>query len=180
MAINEMVQQLWNMGFFEFVLPWLFAFAIIFGVLQKAKIFKKGDDAHKEINLVISLIAAFYLTAYTAYGFTLSTFFIGVFGNTVILLSGILLFLIFIGIFGFKIDKLLGKEEGEGPGKYLWIWVVAFLMLAYAVWEAYGGGAVLGITLDSDMAVFLFIAAIIIMAIGFVIGEGGGEAPKST
>ena len=37
-----------SMGFYDFVLPWLLAFSIVFGILQTVMIFKKGTGTHGE------------------------------------------------------------------------------------------------------------------------------------
>ncbi|MBI3413692.1 MAG: hypothetical protein HY051_06485 [Candidatus Aenigmarchaeota archaeon] len=103
------------MGFYDFVLPWLLAFSIVFGILQTVNIFKKGkeDKPNTSVDAVISLAVAFYLTIFTPYSGFLSSFFSKLFGGSIIVLSGVLVLLMFIGIFGFNITGLLSKKTGD-------------------------------------------------------------------
>ncbi len=102
------------MGFYDFVLPWLLAFAIVFGILQTVKIFKKKDnESNTPVDAVISLVVAFYLTIFTPYSGFLSSFFGKLFGSSIIMLSSVLVLLMFVGIFGFNIKDLLAKKDGE-------------------------------------------------------------------
>ncbi|MBI2085139.1 MAG: hypothetical protein HYT71_01350 [Candidatus Aenigmarchaeota archaeon] len=101
------------MGFYDFVLPWLLAFAIVFGILQTVKIFKKGDASNTSVDAVVSLVVAFYLTIFTPYSGFLSSFFSKLFGSSIIMLSSVLVLLMFVGIFGFNIKDLLSKKDGE-------------------------------------------------------------------
>ncbi len=102
------------MGFYDFVLPWLLAFAIVFGILQTVKIFKKGDDSNTSVDAVVSLVVAFYLTIFTPYSGFLSSFFGKLFGSSIIMLSSVLVLLMFVGIFGFNMKDLLTKKDEHG------------------------------------------------------------------
>ncbi len=52
-AIGQAFSQWEEMGFFQYVLPFLLIFAVVFGVLQKLKVF---GDSGKGINAIISVV----------------------------------------------------------------------------------------------------------------------------
>src|SRR3989344_3599600 len=83
-----------SMGFYDFVLPWLLAFSIVFGILQTVMIFKKGtgtnEKSNTSVDAVIALAVAFYLTIFTPYSGFLSSFFGKLFGSSIVILSGVL------------------------------------------------------------------------------------------
>src|SRR3989338_4735431 len=99
------------MGLYDFVMPWLLAFSVTFGILQTVNVFKKGGGTNAStpntsVDAVISMVAAFYLTLFTPYAGFLSSFFSKLFGGGIIVLSGILVLLMFIVIFGLRMDDL--------------------------------------------------------------------------
>ncbi len=107
MAVFDFIQlqnTLKAAGFYDFVLPWLLAFAVSFGILQTVKVFKKGDNSNTSVDAIIAIVIAFYLTLFTPFPGFLSSFFSRLFGSSIIVLSGILVLLMFVGIFGLKSD----------------------------------------------------------------------------
>ena len=100
-------------GFYDFILPWLLAFSIVFGILQTVNVFKKGDKPNTSVDATISMVVAFYLTIFTPYSGFLSDFFGKLFGSSIIVLSGVLVLLMFVGIFGLnlKTDLLAGNMK---------------------------------------------------------------------
>jgi len=53
---QDFIAGLENIGFYDIALPFLLIFTIVFGILQKVKIF--GDDS-KKFNAIIALVMAF-------------------------------------------------------------------------------------------------------------------------
>ncbi|RME54178.1 hypothetical protein D6777_04600 [Candidatus Woesearchaeota archaeon] len=67
-ALGEAVQFLIDFGFFDVILPFLLVFTVVFGILEKTKIFgteKVGDKefAKKNINSMIAFVIAFFTIA---------------------------------------------------------------------------------------------------------------------
>ncbi|MBI2085140.1 MAG: hypothetical protein HYT71_01355 [Candidatus Aenigmarchaeota archaeon] len=161
-----------SMGFYDFVLPWLLAFSIVFGILQTVMIFKKGADNTKSntsVDAVIALAVAFYLTIFTPYSGFLSSFFSKLFGSSIIVLSGILMLLMFVGIFGFNSQELFGGTKSKAA-----ITIVAlilaglFLINASSGVFSFGNGQLVNGETLTVIAFFGMIAAII----WFVVNDG--------
>ena len=95
-----LVSNLNVMGFFGFILPWVFIFCIAFGLLAKTKVL--GDDTR--IAAVVSIILGFFVVGYGGPG--LANFFVNIFGIAAAVLAGILVLVLFMGMAGIPIDQL--------------------------------------------------------------------------
>src|SRR3989344_6156379 len=56
----DLFYQLQGSGFYEFLLPFLLVFAVVFGILQKSNIFGAGN---KSINAVVALVLGLLITS---------------------------------------------------------------------------------------------------------------------
>ncbi|MEK6882760.1 MAG: hypothetical protein AABY22_24265, partial [Nanoarchaeota archaeon] len=87
------VLQLWaDLGFFDYVLPFLLIFAVVFGVLNAIKIF---GDKNKGINAIIAISVGLLSLQF---GFV-PRFFSEIFPRTGVALAVILIFIILVGLF---------------------------------------------------------------------------------
>ncbi len=98
-AIGDLLQSWADAGFFTYVLPFLLIFAIVYGILNKMKIF--GDE--KGVNTIIALAVGFMALQFEL----VPQFFAEVFPRLGIGLSIILLILIFLGMFIEHNSKLI-------------------------------------------------------------------------
>lgn len=95
-----LVQNLNALGFFGFLLPWIFMFTVAFGLLVKSKVL--GDD--KRVAAVVSLVLAFFIVGFG--GPFLANFFVSVVGMAAVVLVGILAVVLFISMAGIPIEDL--------------------------------------------------------------------------
>src|SRR3972149_11152293 len=100
-----LVGNLNSLGFFGFLFPWIFAFAIFYGLLTKAKVF---DNA--KVVGVLSLVAAFFVIGFG--GPFLAGFFVNLFGYATIIIAGILVIVLFLAMSGGDAVKILGDNKG--------------------------------------------------------------------
>ncbi len=104
------VSYLQNLGFYDVILPWLLAFALVYYL--SGFVFK-GDNV-KAVPVIIGIIAAFYLVAYTPYPTTLNTLFSNLFGEYSIAAAVIIMAIVFLALLlkpeenKTVLDKLLG------------------------------------------------------------------------
>ncbi len=173
------IGNLTRLGFYDFILPWLFAFAVVYALLVKIGLFSKEGEEGKRVgvNGLIAIVVAFYVTVYTPYGTTLSSWFIGTFGSSIIFMSVAFLFLLFAGMVKFGMTK-----EEEKKGAWSWknlkpyVWLLVLLILAYLFFLGYIGISVpsMGISFGELWSI-LFVVAIFVVAVMFVQWEKGGK-----
>jgi hypothetical protein len=94
-----LVSNLNSLGFFGFLLPFIFIFAVVYGLLMKAKYFED-----QKIVGVLSLVIAFFVIGYG--GPILATFFVNLFGLAAIIIAGILVIVLFVAMVGGDISKI--------------------------------------------------------------------------
>ncbi len=155
---GTLVQNLNEMGFYGFILPWLVVFAIFYGILQKSKVL--GGD--KRIDGVVSLAIAFFITAYTGIG----TYFVTLFGSASMIISAILIAVLFLAMAGFKFQE--GEKEKE---KVVTEVAVAAIVIAAILFFAFGGSAISGISLSSEAWAGIFMVIVILFALWFISGS---------
>ena len=154
-------------SFYGFLLPWLFTFAIVYGLLMKAKLF--GDGAHnKQVNMALSFVIAFFVTGLG--GPQLASFFVNFFGGSAIFLAGILVFLLFMTLLGIKDDK----KHHTGTLGFIFVVIVAAVL-----WLSSTGTFSGFVFIDSSTASLVFWLVIILIA-GYLITREGkaDEAPS--
>ncbi|MCD6381810.1 MAG: hypothetical protein J7L43_02430 [Candidatus Aenigmarchaeota archaeon] len=154
------VQNLDQLGFYGFVLPWLLVFAIVYAILKKAGI----DD---RINGVISIAIAFFITAYSGIG----TFFVNLLGPAAILLGIILVVVLFFELVGFKIFT------NEPKNRYQAALAIGLIVIAVIVGSVYLGGVQLGGQVSQQVWGVVFIVVMMVVVVWFV--GGNKEEDKS-
>ena len=90
-AIGNTLSRWEQMGFFDYVLPFLLIFALVFGLLTQIKIFKENKSINAIIALVVSLMALQFELV--------PLFFSELFPRVGIALSVLLTLIILVGLF---------------------------------------------------------------------------------
>lgn len=151
-------------GLFEFFLPFLLVFSIVFAVLQKIKVL--GDN--KGVHVIVSLAIGFLAVQNSFIVFLINNFL----SNIALVLVLIIMFLVILGL-------LAGKEVSAKLN-----WVVVVIALVGIFWalfyDFFSGTWILpeiflltGATQGSLLTILIFIVVI------FVIVGGFGEKGKS-
>ncbi len=104
--LQALIGNLQALGFYDFILPWLFAFAVTWGAIKMSGLFGNKDS----VAGIVSLVVAFFVTNYTPYGY-IGKFFTQFFGESVIALATILVALLFLGLIGVKPEDILKPLE---------------------------------------------------------------------
>ncbi len=158
-------------GFYDFILPWLLAFSVSFGILQTVQIFKKADKSNTSVDAIIAIVIAFYLTIFTPFPGFLSSFFSKLFGSSIIVLSGVLVLLMFVGIFGLKSDTFT-----QDPKVKFGILIVALIAAGLLFFNAQAGVFSFGdIRVAGGELLTLLVFLGIIGAVIYFVVQGGGE-----
>jgi hypothetical protein len=161
-VVDDFLNTMTQLGFFEFLLPWLFVFAIVYGLLIKLNIF---GEANQKISAILAMVLAFFTAPFA--GVQLAAFFVSLGTEVTIVLAGLLTIMLFAGI--------LGIEKGIGEIKHIKYAVVA---LAAIVFFIALGGEITNFTLGSNTVMTVVFLAVLVGAIWYVIG-GGGSAPAA-
>jgi hypothetical protein len=156
---GTMISNLNQMGFYDFVLPWLLIFAVVYAILQKAKILD-----NKPAEGIVSIVIAFFATSYT--GVSLGSYMTGLFGGSSIFIAAALIFLVFAGLFGYKSGEGLFKEK-----KFLLVPAIIVILL----FLSQNGLDVTGLSLTSESTSALVMVGIVALAVLFVTQEGGDD-----
>lgn len=147
-----LVYNLNAMGFFGFILPWVFIFAIAFGLLVKSKIL--GDDMR--IAAVVSIVLGFFVVGFG--GIALANFFVNIFGIAAAVLAGLLVLVLFMSMAGIPIDQLAKSKA-----------VLAVLIGIAALVFAVAAGAITSFVNTTTIAIVL---VLIVMAVAIVFIAG--------
>src|SRR3989338_10237465 len=157
--------------FYGFLLPWIFTFAIVYGLLGKIHLFGEKDKNKKsdKINIALAFVIAFFVTG--AAGPQLAAFFINLFGGASVYLAGILVVILFLALIGYDMTKL-----GKGT-----VYVIIVILIGIALFLGSTGTFVGQIYLDSSVAALAFWIVIIVVAVWLIVKEekpaAGGKKP---
>ena len=146
--------------FYGFLLPWIFTFAIVYGLIVKANIF--GTQTPK-IAAALALVAAFFVSAVG--GPQLAAFFTSLFGGAAIFLAGILVVIIFVAM------------VHSGPVQTSSYAVIGFLVLLGIFLFLSSSDTIVGISIDNQTATLIFWGVILLAVVWYLMkGEGGQPA----
>lgn len=171
MPINifaQMINDLSQLGFFEFLLPWLFAFAIVFGLLIKAHIF---GDANKKVSGVLAIVIAFFVAAFA--GPQMAAYFTVLFAGFSTVAAAILVVVLLVALVGIDISWNKDKKHAQygAIAVLVVIGIVLFLIAMGTSWLQW--------TLWSNTWVTtIFVLVLILGAVAFVMY--GDEDKKQT
>ena len=159
MAVTDTVlSALRQLGFYDFLLPWLFTFAIVYGLLVKLEVF---GAATKKISVILAMVVAFFVVGFG--GPALSRFFIGIFGGASIILAGILVVVLFLGMVGKK------PEDIAKTGTLIVLVIVGIVLWMLSTGTAVGAGV--GWLLSPDLVAFVLVIIVIVLAVWAVVRE---------
>lgn len=167
--INSVFGQLQSIGVYDFLLPFLLVFTIIFAVLEKTKLM--GTDQNQKpktnINTILALIIGLIVVVQTPIVQLINNYL----SKMALFIVIILIFLLVLGIFGANVE---GGITGGVAGFF--VLVVAILAVAWALSPELGFSDVFNRYLpsDSDRGLILFIVIFIVVV--WLVTRQPGEA----
>ncbi len=153
-----LVSNLSSLGFFNFFLPFLFVFAVLYGLLLKSHAL--GEDA--KVAGVVSLAMAFLTIGFG--GPLLGAFFINLAGTAAILLSGVLIIILVVGLAG---GKLSDVTAGKGVTA---IMAGVTIIIVYSMYQSLTNNS-----LDNALATTVLMVVLLLGAVMFITGAGNGH-----
>ena len=175
-------------GIFEFYLPFVILFAIVYGLLMKSKIFG-ADKAGKNINLIIALAISLFVMVYTPAGVQLSTFLSDFFGKVFVVLVTILALLMMLGLLLPSVGVEMSLTKGVK------IVVALVVLLAVGVFISSGGMALfpgiklgevaqipinIGIGISAPVLAIIVVVVSLGLIIWYMTREEGGSGRKKS
>ena len=157
MDFNQIISNMQNLGFYDFVLPWLLFLCILYVILLMAPFLQDREVDKKRVSILIAAILSFFIIAYPVGGSTFGVFLVGLFGTTGIYIAAALVLIILLGTFGINITDL-------GPKKYIG-WTI---LLAIIILFLYGG--ITGIAVPAGVASVLLVLIVMLGAMYFISG----------
>ena|SRR3989338_1285763 len=119
------VSNLNQLGFFGFLLPWVFVFVVTFGLLVKTKVL--GEDL--KLIAVFSIVTGFFVMGFG--GPWLANFFINLFGIAAVIIAGILVIVLFMAMSGIGIDSLAKSQATLAAA--IGIGIIVFILALGAI-----------------------------------------------
>ena len=145
-----LVANLNSLGFFGFLLPWVFIFVVSYGLLSKTNVL--GEDLR--INAVLSIVLAFFVTGFG--GPALANFFTTIFGVAAAVLAGILVLVLFMGMAGIGIEEIAKRRSVQ-------VTLVGIAVIVFAV--AAGGWS---IVVRSDVIAIVLVLIVLAASVAFI------------
>ncbi len=149
-----LVSNLQQLGFYGFILPFIFMFAVCFGLLTKHEVI--GEN--KNIIGVVSLVIAFFVTGYGAVplGEVLSN----LFGAAAVVLAGVLVVVLLAHMAGYNLDVFTDKKYA----------LAVLVIVGIALFIASGALAIFNINFlgNDTLIAAVFMIALVIIAVWFI------------
>lgn len=159
--VQDVFAQLQDIGLYDFILPFLLVFTIVFAILEKTFLFgkTKGGESKRNINAVVALVMGLVIVNQFEIIQTLNTFLPKISFFIIIALMVLILF----GLFGANVESGLG----------------GFLLLLAAIISIVATYWALGPSLDfrvpywvQDNGALILVLLIIAIVIFAVVGSG--------
>lgn len=156
--IGDLFYQLQGSGVYEYLLPFLLVFSILFAILEKTQIF----TGKKNVNVIVSLIIGLIFVTQFSLVYTLNNFLPKI---SLFIIVAVMILILF-GIFGVQVGNGLG-------GLMLLLATVASLLAVYwGLSPSLGFEIPYWIQYNWDV---IIIAIIIIIVMALIIGGSSGE-----
>lgn len=161
-GITEVLNEWAGFGVFDYLIPFLLIFAVVYGILAKTKLF----DDNKGVNAIVSIAIGLLALQFDF----VSTFYANIFPRFGVGLAVFLVLIIFIGFF-------LGREH---HGKMKWVgYVVGIGVALWALtsWNHWGDEFGIGFWLREYFWSLIILAGVIGLIVWAVL-SGSGDNPK--
>jgi hypothetical protein len=154
--LGDFVGNLAGIGVFEYLLPFLLVFAILFGILEKIKIF---GDGKKNLNMVISFIVALIIVVNTAVVELMNLYL----SKMALFIVVILVLIMAFGVFS------KGQPSGWGIGLFVIASIVAVIWALGPTW-GWSWPEWAGVSDQAKFFIGIIIAFVVVVGL---IGWGG-------
>ena len=189
MGLADVIASWKDFGIFEFYLPFVLMFAIFYGLLSKSKLFGEPNEKRvRNINVIVSIVAALFVMVYPPSGITLTTFFGTFFTQIMVVLTAILCFalILYMMLPAGTIENMV-----KDPWNYAKFLLPIAAIIVLIIFFAAGGPELFGISdisivlpglgLSTEDIVTIILIVLFIIVIWFIVKgdeEKAKKAPK--
>lgn len=172
---DTIINNMQNMGFFQYVFPFLLSLAILYGLMT----WVLKDRMPKSAISLISLILSFFVMLFVSANPGIVGFLMNISGYWLIAGSGILFVMLLLGLVGVKTEEQFLKSEW---GK--WVLILFIIAIGLVIFFAAGGNLLVGTpswSVSSEMwtiVFFVVILAVVLLMMGREGGSSGGGEKK--
>lgn len=161
-GIGDLLNSIAELGFFQYVLPFLLIFALVFGILMKMNLFK---DSTKAVSAIIALAVALMALSFDV----VPQFFSKIFPSFGIGLSVVLVALIILGFF----------SDPDKPWIKATFFVIAAIVVLVVIVSS-SGLDIAGWVKNNlgDSAGVIAIVVVVAIAVGAILFKKNPNAPK--
>jgi len=138
-GLQDLISTFKEVGVFQFYLPFILVFAILYALLLKTSIFGVKENPNKPLVTIIALAASAFIIVYTPVGITFSAFLTNFFGNAVVVILTIVVLILFANLL--KEGQIL-DVTGLFKGNWLILGLVLLLLVVFGVFIASGGSSI--------------------------------------
>ncbi len=154
--IQPILENLAELGVYDFFMPFLLILAVVFGVLQNKKVISEEVS----VNAVVA-IAVSFLATYTLRGF----FFTQLFGMAGMVIAAGVVLVILLALLGIKPEDVFSGAESKSLGLIVGLLIV-FAIFVYAMGTA--------IKIDEESVATVAFLVVIFLAVYFM-AKGSGS-----
>ncbi len=171
---ETMVLNMQRMEFFQYLFPFLLAFALLYGLMQY--VFGKEKLGGSRVHTLIAIVLAFFVMLYSSYNTWLYTFLTNASGVWLGFATVVLLLVLVLALAGVNIHTLLADEKNK------WIKYLVVLIIIYvALMAILGQGGLFSMYMPywltgSDLWTVIFVIIIIALVFWFVGSEDKGDS----
>ena len=169
-VFGTIVQNMMQMGFFQYLFPFLLALAVLYGILH----WTMKDRMPKSAIGLISLILSFFVMLFVSANPAIVTYLMNISGYWLVIGCGILFIIVLLGLVGVKTEEdILKGEKGK------WVLILVIIAIAVFIFFGAGGQALVGSpswAASSELWTVIFFIVILAIVMAMI----GGEKEKKT
>ena len=137
-ALDTLVNFMKQQGVYEIYLPFLLTFAIFFALLRKTKIFYRSgttgeDKIGNNISIVVSVVAALFVTIFTPAGVTISHYFTMFFTQATVAMVAIIVLIMITSMLMtmpfFEKDQTFQEALNKWGKTVLWVGLLLVIIM---------------------------------------------------
>lgn len=166
-GFQSMISNMLQLGFFQFLFPFLLALAIFYGVFTWAL----KEQIPNSARGLVALVLAFFVMLFASANPGIVQFFQNLSGFGLMVATAILFIAILLGLTGNKINDILGMGKDKNRGIYTLL-LLAIVVIIIVIFFGASSFVLPGVYIGNDIWTIVFFIVILAVVVWFL---GSGE-----